>query len=238
MQERPPNRGSDREDLPESGLLELARRIMNAARRVTTCEADAEDLVSDGFARSFCPDRPGRLCSSLESLSRSGSAEGAKRATRYSREVLDIVVRCARSREQRSEEDERCINSFVWRLTMTTKRHLWRTRARVAACEDALTEYQCAAAVLDTIEDELSRWSEDEEAVTRVLDDILTEISGKPEDRREALKDRLRNELEDAKKRTKNKDIAAKHRVKPATLSSDWNRLLVRIIGRKSHVDS
>lgn len=236
--QRPPNRGSDRDDLPEPGLHELARRLMNAARRVTTCESDAEELVSDGFARSFCPDRPGRVCSSLKSPSRSGSAEGSKRATRYSREVPDIVVRCARPREQRSEEDERLINSFVWRLTMTTKRHLWRTRSRTATREDALAEYQCAAAVLDTIEDELCRWSEDEEAVTRVLDDILTEISRKPEDRRKALKDRLRSELEDAEEHAKNKDIAAKYGMKLATLSSDWNRLLLSIIGRKSHVDS
>ena len=141
MRERPPILDAVR----NRGIGELAQRLINAARRVTSSESDAEEIVRDGFARCCAPQRRGRPRSSLRgeaddcSNQARESAESNARgvSTTYSREFEDIVARCARGNRDRSEEDERRINSFVYRLTMTTCRHLVRTQTQTATPNEA-----------------------------------------------------------------------------------------------------
>lgn len=194
------------------GITELARRLMNAARRVTASESDAEELVRDGFSRCVVPEEV---------------------STTYSREFEEILARCARSPKDRTKVDEHEINSFVYRLTLTTRRDFQRKQMQTAKFTSKLAEYE--SAILDSIEEELCKWSDNEEMVTRVLDELLTEIAKKNDKPiGKALGDRLRSEFVPVNSRAMSQEIAAKHGISASTLRSSWRRLLITVAKRNT----
>jgi len=216
LSDRRPKRGCERDGSRTRGIDELARRLMYTARRMTRSESDAEDLVEDGFRRAFFPERP----------------DGSPASTTYSREVEDIVERCARRDQELSDEDEVRISSFVFRLTMTTYRHLVRTRARTAPLGDDIAAREYAA--LDAFEEDLSVRGREDALITLLLSDLLDEIAKNRNTAvREALEERLRNEFEDPDKQTTAKDIAERHRVNPGTLASSWHRLIAAVAEKR-----